>query len=1271
MFYLEGGDALSFHHARKWLARLQQVNPSLAAFTAKRVYWLDARESDLPGLSVILGAKLRHYQKNPLGCWVLPRRGTCSSWSSKAADIFEQCGYEALQHIEAGIYFQFEMKEEINPSFQALCFDRMTEACVTNPDLFENWFARKSPKSFTSYPLQSKNQMALNAISDHLGLLLKTSDYQHLLDVYERMQRDPSDCELMMFAQVNSEHCRHKIFNSIWEIDGVKKDSTLFSMIRHTHAENPGRVLVAYRDNAAVLETSSVKRWLPDPESHVYQAIDDPSGLVLKVETHNHPTGISPYPGAATGSGGEIRDEAATGRGAAVKMGMTGFAVSHLRIPGATEPWEYPYATPPHLTTALDIMLEAPMGAAAYNNEFGRPALCGFFRTLGIGFPKGEAMWGFHKPLMIAGGVGQIRLLNAHKKTVKPGDALLVLGGPGLLIGLGGGALSSQQLASGSEELDYGSVQRANPDMQRRAQEVIQACYALGEENPIVSIHDVGAGGLCNALPELVAADQLGADIDLRAIPVAESGMTPMEIWCNESQERYVLAVRPQSVSQLESFAKRERAPLAVVGYATEEETLRVYDSLFDNYPVHMKMSDLFNVSGLLSAKDHRVSHTYPTVYWERYPLAESIELVLAHPAVSDKSFLISIGDRSVGGLVARDQFIGPWQIPVSDVAVTAAGFYEQTGEAMAVGERPAVAILDSVAATGLAVGEAMTNLAAAYVGPIEHVALSANWMSAVGVPGEGAALYEAVQTLGKEICPALGISIPVGKDSLSMRSHWDGGDVVSPQTLVVTAAASVIDVTRTWTPQLRLQKSVLLLIDLSQGKHGLGASIFAQVHQKIGDDPERLHDVISLKRFFQAMQALHETDLVLSYHDRSDGGLIATIAEMMFAGHVGVDLHVPPTLSIHEFLFNESLGAVIQVAENQLDTVLTLLDGHSLGDFVVCLGSLNDLDSLRIYEGDERLCYERSRVLLGRCWSKTSYEIQKLRDNPLCAQAEYDRWLDVKAPGLNEDVRFQLPSNRAFSAKKPRVAILREQGVNGQAEMAAAFANAGFLTVDVHMDDLLHGRRDLSEFVGLAACGGFSYGDVLGAGRGWAQVILNHKNLEAQFREFFADSKKFALGVCNGCQMLSHLKDIIPGAEHWPRFVHNQSGRFESRLCLVKVNPSPSIFLRGMQDSVLSVVSAHGEGLVVPSEMTNKRTACLSYVDYYHQPTEMYPANPNGSFAGETAFSNNDGRILMMMPHPERFFLNQQQTWRDKLTPGDSPWMQLFYNARLFCDNA
>ena len=1269
MLYLRGEQALSYHEEKKLLTALRESGMAIESLTAVRAYWLDADEKDHAGIAGILKATPGAYPNKQNSCWFLPRRGSCSAWSTKASDILRQCGYKNLRHIEAGSYFQFFLKDGAALSSKELqhCFDRMTQACVLDSNAFKDWFEHPDSKTLTNYPLLSGGEAALNTISQELGLALAGADYTHLLAIYERMGREPTGAELMMFAQVNSEHCRHKVFNSDWTVDGAEKEDTLFSMIRHTYKTNPGKVAVAYSDNAAVIEGSKLNRWLPCAQTGEYRRVADASGLVLKVETHNHPTGISPHPGAATGSGGEIRDEAATGRGATVKMGMVGFSVSNLHIPGATEAWEHAYETPAHLASALTIMLEAPMGGAAYNNEFGRPALCGFFRTLGVPFASGNAMWGFHKPLMIAGGVGQIRMSHALKQAVQPGDALLVLGGPGMLIGLGGGALSSQQLSTGSEELDFASVQRANPEMQRHAQEVINACFALGDENPIVSIHDVGAGGLCNALPELVEADSLGAKIDLRSIPVAESGMSPMEVWCNESQERYVLAVRPESVPQLMGIASRERVSIAVVGHATKEQQLKVHDPLYGNYPVNMPMKDLFGFDQELHCEDTTVQHVYPPVNWERYDLAKSVELVLSHPTVGDKSFLITIGDRSVGGLVARDQMIGPWQVPVADVAVTAGGFREKIGEAMAVGERSPVAILDSVAAAGLAVGEALTNLAAAKIDRLDHVALSANWMSAVSFPGEGAALYAAVQAVGKEICPALKVSIPVGKDSLSMRSHWESSeaecDVVSPQALVITAAAEVADISSTWTPALQAVKSVLLLIDLADEDQPLGASIFATVHKNMGAMPASLVSTEQLRYFFEAMQALHEADVVLAYHDRSDGGLLATVTEMMFAGHCGVDMHTSLAGNLNGFLFNEGLGAVIQVAECDLDTVLTILDGHKLNAQTHCLGGLNQRDSLRIYT-DEKLIYEKARSELGRYWSKTSYELQKLRDNPESAQAEYDRWLDVTDPGMSESLTFsigELKAKQLDCDEKPRVAILREQGVNGHAEMAAAFADVGFSVIDVHMNDLLNGRHNLNAFTGLVACGGFSYGDVLGAGRGWAQVILNNAMLKAQFSDFFANETCFALGVCNGCQMLSQLQSIIPGSDHWPQFTHNKSGRFESRMCLVKVQESPSLFFKDMEGSVISVVAAHGEGLTESAAADS----CLNYVDNNHQPTEAYPFNPNGSVGGQTAFTNMDGRITIMMPHPERVFLQQQQTWKTAQGMGESPWWVFFQNAR------
>lgn len=1276
MHYLTGQSALSAYETKKLLESLQTAGRPVQAVRANWVYWLQATDADVVGIATILQAKKAHYPNKQNSCWCLPRRGACSPWASQAKEIIQHCGY-AIEHVERGLYFQFEMQAgvSLHEEEARFCFDRMTQACVFESTELEDWFSHSKPKSMQNYRLTGDKVAALQALSQTLGLALQPTDCQHLASVYEQAGRDPSASELMMFAQINSEHCRHKVFNSSWQIDGSKKQNSLFSMIKHTHQTHPGKVVVAYSDNAAVMQEAELTRWLPCPKTGVYRSLLDPTGLVLKVETHNHPTGISPHPGAATGSGGEIRDEAATGRGANTKMGMVGFSVSNLLIPGAKQSWEHAYETPAHLASAFSIMQEAPLGGAAYNNEFGRPALTGFFRSFSTPTDDGAAMWGFHKPLMIAGGVGQIRLSQAHKKPVAAGDALLVLGGPGFLIGLGGGAMSSQQLSSGSEDLDFASVQRANPEMQRRAQEVIQACFSLGEDNPIKSIHDVGAGGLCNALPELVEADHLGAEIDLRAVPVAETGMSPMEIWCNESQERYVLAVAPESVLLLQEMACRERVPLAQVGVATQKARLRVYDSLYDNYPVDMRMADLFDCNQALLRQDQTVRATYPAVNWEQFDLAESIERVLTHPTVADKSFLITIGDRSVTGLVARDQMVGPWQVPVADVAVTAGGFYQKVGEAMAVGERSPVAILDAEAAAGLAVGEALTNLSAAAVEDLNQVILSANWMSAVDVAGEGAKLYAAVEKLGHAICPELQICIPVGKDSLSMRSHWQSNDgeareVVSPQALVVTAAAVVADITRVWTPVLQREvDSVLLLVELPADSRGLGASVFAHINQVMGEQPAELGSVEQLRHFFLAMQALHQTDSVLAYHDRSDGGLLVTITEMMFAGHCGVDLNLSGQM-LNQQLFNESLGAVLQVKSNALDTVLAVLDRHGLQDAASVVGRINNDDKLRV-RVDDQLRYENARVELALFWSRVSYEMQSRRENPQTAKQEYDRWLNAKDPGLTEKLTFSVAEQmtnlplQALSAK-PKVAILREQGVNGHVEMAAAFAHVGFEAIDVHMSDLLTGRYRLADFSGLVACGGFSYGDVLGAGRGWAQVILNHADLKAQFSQFFADPTCFALGVCNGCQMLSQLQSLIPGAEHWPRFVKNVSGRFESRMCLVQVEESPSLFFKNMAGSVLSVVAAHGEGYAQWAEPMLV-DSCLRYVDNAHQVTETYPANPNGSVVGQTAFTNADGRITIMMPHPERVFLRQQQTWQPVNELGDSPWAVFFANAAKF----
>ena len=1285
MHYFEGGPALSSHDLARLIDRINANGHRINSVDANYVYWLNADNlpaDSLSDIATVLSAKQACCPgASSQSFWVFPRRGTVSPWSTQAMDILHCCGRDNFSHLEKGVYFT--LNHDCDPGLLddlSFLFDRMTQECVRHPADFVNWFDAPTSTPVSHYSLNDSDE-GLAAVVCELGLVLSRGDREHLLGVYRALGREPTGAELMMFSQVNSEHCRHKIFNAAWEIDGAPQPKTLFGMIRHTHQENPGSVLVAYSDNAAVIKASAAHCWVPDYKTNEYQRFKDELGIVLKVETHNHPTGISPNPGAATGCGGEIRDESATGRGARPKMGLVGFAVSNLYIPGYEQAWEHPYETPSHLASACQIMLQAPIGAANFNNEFGRPALCGFFRVLGINHKANaiETFRGYHKPLMLAGGVGAIRVRHAKKQALSQGDALLVLGGPGFLIGLGGGAMSSQVLSESSSDLDFASVQRANPEMERRAQEFIDVCTGMGDNNPIISIHDVGAGGLCNALPELVDADGLGAQIDLRAIPVAEAGMSPLEIWCNESQERYVLAVSPDDVPMLEEIAKRERVPLAFVGVATKEPRLQVNDSLFNDLVIDLPMRDLFDVDQNMRCEDESFVPVCGVVDFSSVSIGEALERVLQHPSVADKSFLVSIGDRSVGGLVVRDQMVGPWQVPVADVAVTSSGFGERCGEAMAVGERPALALISPAAASRIALGEAFTNLLAAPIDALDSTMLSANWMSAADHPGEGAALYQAVNALAMELCPALGVCIPVGKDSLSMRSSWavDGEQrsVVSPQTLALTACASVSDTSAVLTPFLGNsdEPSVLLLLDLSGGHMALGGSILNIVmDQPLGSACPDLRNPAQFKCFLQAMIGLHEESLLLAYHDRSDGGVVVAVAEMMFASRVGVDLTIVQGADPLSFLFNEELGVVLQVSESHLDTVLTLLDGHGLGSCVHRLGSLNDSSQLRIL-ADNSCIYHDSLYSLGRHWSRLSYEMQSLRDNPVTAQSEYDRWLDESDPGMSESIFFPLDdTDRLFwlreSVTKPRVAILREQGVNGHHEMAAAFAHVGFSVVDVHMNDLLSGRQKLSSFVGLVACGGFSYGDVLGAGRGWAQVVLNNAHLRESFGDFFLDPRTFTLGVCNGCQMLSQLKELIPGADNWPQFTHNKSGRFEARFSQVKVRDSSSIFFKGMQDSVLTVVSSHGEGRVAFDSTVDAQAAstCLDYVDSRFAETEVYPFNPNGSANGQTAFCSADGRITMMMPHPERVFLADQLTWQQSKKTTESPWTRFFLNARL-----
>ena len=1217
---------------------------------------------------------------------VAPRVGTISPWSSKATDIVHQCGLARVERVERVTAFRIAVRgDPLSESELAritpLLHDRMTQSALRSFASAAALFAAVEPAPLAHIALMRRGRIALEEANRDLGLALSTDEIDYLLDAFAASGRDPTDVELMMFAQANSEHCRHKIFNASWSIDGVDQTHSLFAMIRNTHALNPGGTVVAYSDNSAVMEGARAERFAPGAGGR-YGYGERLLHTLMKVETHNHPTAISPYPGAATGSGGEIRDEGATGVGAKPKAGLTGFSVSHLRIPGFEQPWEGAgVGRPLRMASALQIMLEGPIGGAAFNNEFGRPNLCGYFRTFEQHI-DGE-LRGYHKPIMIAGGIGNIEAEHTHKRAIPPGALLIQLGGPGMRIGLGGGAASSMNAGANVEELDFDSVQRDNAEMQRRAQEVIDRCCALGEENPILSIHDVGAGGLSNALPELAHAAGRGACIDLRSIPSQEPGMSPLQIWCNESQERYVLAIAPERLPVFRDLCERERCPFAVLGEATGARRLRVEDRLGGVPAVDMDLNVLLGKPPRMHrAAARRVVRSAP-LSMAAIDLADAIERVLRFPAVADKTFLVTIGDRTVGGLCVRDPMVGPWQVPVADCAVTTLGYRTLRGEAFAIGERTPLAVLDSAASARRAIGEALTNIAAAGIAAIGDVKLSANWMAAAGHPGEDAALFDAVRAVGMELCPRLGVSIPVGKDSLSMKVAWDDGgqdkEVVSPVSLIVSAFSPVADVRRACTPQLRTDQgaSVLLLVDLSAGKHRMGGSTLAQVYGAFGAQTPDVDDAARCKAFFETVGGLIADGLLTAYHDRSDGGLLAAVAEMMFAGRCGVTLRLPQGNG-HEALlralFSEELGALLQVRRAVLGDVERRLDAAGLGDCVRVIGEPNDADRLRIGCG-ERIMYERARIELHRVWSETTYRMQRLRDDPQCAQEEFDRILDVADPGLQVDLTFDPDDDIAAAfigrGARPRVAILREQGINGQVEMAAAFDRAGFEAVDVHMTDIIAGRIALDDFRGIVAGGGFSYGDVLGAGAGWAKSILFNARARDQFERYFARTDAFALGVCNGCQMMSNLREIIPGARDWPQFVRNRSEQFEARLVLVEIASSPSLFFRGMAGSRIPVVVAHGEGNAAfadDAQLTRARAlTALRFIDHRGAPAKRYPYNPNGSPDGITGLTTADGRFTILMPHPERVFRSVQMSWRPDGCGEDAPWMRMFRNARAW----
>ena len=1303
---LRGAPALSDFRVKKLLAQCAElqlpVSDIYAEFTHFAHISADLNDEEFQVLQQLLKYGPTIEEHEPVGQFLLvtPRPGTISPWSSKSTDIAHNCGLAKITRLERGIAY-YITSDDLNADQQVqlnhLISDRMMEVIFTEVSEATSLFATAEPGELTAIDIENGGKKALVTANVELGLALADDEVNYLFENFTKLGRNPHDIELYMFAQANSEHCRHKIFNADWTIDGVKQPKSLFKMIRNTHEINPDYVLSAYKDNAAVMVGNKGGRFFPNPQTNVYGYHHEDIQILMKVETHNHPTAISPYPGAATGSGGEIRDEGATGIGSKPKAGLVGFSVSNLRIPNFVQPWETDFGKPSRIVSALDIMMEGPLGGAAFNNEFGRPAILGYFRTYEeeVNSFNGVEVRGYHKPIMLAGGLGNIRDEHVQKREIIVGANLIALGGPAMNIGLGGGAASSMASGQSAESLDFASVQRENPEMERRCQEVIDKCWQLGEENPIAFIHDVGAGGLSNAFPELVADGGRGGVFELRNVPNDERSMAPHEIWCNESQERYVIAVSDKNLAVFEQICARERAPYAVVGRATEESHLTVTDSHFAGNdklatPIDLPLDVLLGKTPKIY-KDVTTKTTKGDEFsLTDITLTDAAERILSLPTVAEKTFLITIGDRSVTGMVNRDQMVGPWQVPVADCGVTASALDSYHGEAMSLGERTPVALLNFGASARLAVAESLTNIAGTDIGDLNRIKLSANWMSPAGHPGEDAGLYEAVKAIGEELCPALGLTIPVGKDSMSMKTKWeDNGEqkaVTSPMSLIITAFGVVEDIRKTVTPELRIDQgdTRIVAIDLSKGKKRLGGSCLAQVYKHLGNETPDVDSPETLKGFFNAMQTLVRDEKLIAYHDISDGGLFTTVVEMAFAGHTGVDIDLSKLTSASgndvDVLFNEELGAVIQIRESDADAIHAIFVEHGIEDCCTDIGRINNEDTIR-FSRDGEVVLENSRTYYRTTWAQTTYRMQSMRDNPECAQQEHDVKFDTEDPGLsaeltfdiNEDVVAKLIAQDALKGSNPKIAILREQGVNSHVEMAAAFDRAGFIAIDVHMSDILSGRTDLADFNGLVACGGFSYGDVLGAGEGWAKSILFNKDAKAMFTAFFEREDTFTLGVCNGCQMLSNLKEIIPGSQAWPHFVQNKSDRFEARFSLVEIQESPSVLFKGMAGSHMPIAVSHGEGYAEFSseeaigEANDSGTVSMRYVDNYGQVTETYPANPNGSPDGITALTTTDGRVTIMMPHPERVFRTVANSWHPDEWQEDSPWVRMFRNARAF----
>ncbi|WP_273838168.1 phosphoribosylformylglycinamidine synthase [Providencia rettgeri] len=1291
MEILRGSPALSAFRITRLLALFAEKQLPVTDIYAEYMHFADLSaplsDSEQGKLSSLLKYGPSLTEHDPFGKLVLvtPRPGTISPWSSKATDIAHNCGLSQVKRIERGVAYYVQGDALTQAQWHeviALLHDRMMETIYSSFEQADALFAHQQPAPMKTIDIIKGGRQALATANTEMGLALADDEIDYLQAAFTGLKRNPTDVELYMFAQANSEHCRHKIFNADWVIDGEEQPKSLFKMIKNTFEKTPEHVLSAYKDNAAVMEGSLVGRFFPEPEGRTYRYHQEDTHILMKVETHNHPTAISPWPGAATGSGGEIRDEGATGRGAKPKAGLVGFSVSNLRIPGFEQPWEEDFGKPERIVNALDIMMEGPLGGAAFNNEFGRPALLGYFRTYEekVNSHNGEELRGYHKPIMLAGGIGNIRADHVQKGEITVGAKLIVLGGPSMNIGLGGGAASSMASGQSDADLDFASVQRDNAEMERRCQEVIDRCWQLGDDNPILFIHDVGAGGLSNAMPELVSDGGRGGRFELRKILNDEPGMSPLEVWCNESQERYVMAVAPEKLAEFTAICERERAPFAVIGEATEERHLTLNDAHFDNQPIDMPLDVLLGKTPKMLRDVKTLKAEPDALDRTAINLNEAVKRVLHLPAVAEKTFLITIGDRTVTGMVARDQMVGPWQIPVADCAVTTASLDSYYGESMSIGERTPVALVDFAASARMAVGEALTNLACSYVQDLKRVKLSANWMAAAGHPGEDAGLYEAVKAVGEELCPALGLTIPVGKDSMSMKTRWQQNgeerEMTSPLSLVITAFGRVEDVRLTVTPELKtVEDNALLLIDLGEGQNALGGSALAQVYRQLGNKAPDVHSPERLLGFFNTIQKLLSEQKLLAYHDRSDGGLFVTLAEMAFAGHCGINVDISSfdedTLAA---LFNEELGAVIQINGADKEYVEACFAEAGLANCVHYLGSAIH-DDIVIINSRDTVVYRESRSLLRQWWAETTWQMQRLRDNEVCADEEHTLKQDNQDPGLNTKLTYDIEDDIAapfiLSGVRPKVAVLREQGVNSHVEMAAAFDRAGFDAVDVHMSDLLAGNVSLEQFQTLVACGGFSYGDVLGAGEGWAKSILFNNQVRDEFAAFFSRPDTLSLGVCNGCQMMSNLHELIPGAEFWPRFVRNRSERFEARFSLVEIATSPSLLLQDMAGSRMAIAVSHGEGQVETraaahlQQLEDNGLVAMRFVNNYGQVTEQYPANPNGSVNGITSVTSKDGRATIMMPHPERVFRTVSNSWHPETWGEDSPWMRIFRNAR------